>query len=170
MRSVGAFVWKSKLLPKKPILLGTKSRDILIKPTGSKNVKAVIDFPFKEKIPAAEMKLLKKEKVCFVNVGNHHLLIESTKIDDYDLSDLCKKLRKRKFFRDVNISLWEKTGSAIVSRTNEAGAGETLSLGSAAAAIASVALGSAKHFLVTYKGGNISLTNMGYKLEMSGKA
>ena len=90
VRSVGAFVWESKLLPKKPMLLGTKSRDILIKPTGSKNVKAIIDFPFEERIPAAEMKLLKKEKVCFVNVGNHHLLIESTNIDDYDLPDLCK--------------------------------------------------------------------------------
>ena len=133
-------------------------------------MKAVIDFPFKEKIPAAEMKLLKKEKVCFVNVGNHHLLIESTKIDDYDLSDLCEKLRKRKFFRDANISLWKKTGSAIVSRTNEAGAGETLSCGSAAAAIASVALGSAKKIIVISKGGKISLTNMGDKLEMTGPA
>ena len=43
------------------------------------------DFPFKEKIPKLEMKLLQKEKVCFVNVGNHHLLIQSSKIDNYDL-------------------------------------------------------------------------------------
>jgi diaminopimelate epimerase len=133
-------------------------------------VKTVIDFPFKEKIPAAEMMLLKKEKVCFVNVGNHHLLIESSKIDDYDLSALCKKLRKRKFFRDANISLWKRTGSVIVSRTNEAGAGETLSCGSAAAAIASVALDSARKIMVMSKGGKISLTNMGNKLEMTGPA
>ena len=170
VRSVGAFVWESKLFPKKPILLGTKSRDILIKPNGLKNVKAVIDFPFEEKIPAAEIKLLKKEKVCFVNVGNRHLLIESTNIDDYDLSGLCKKLRKRKFFRDANISLWKKTGSTILSRTNEAGAGETLSCGSAAAAIASVTLDSAKKITVISKGGKISLTNMGDKLGMIGPA
>ena len=170
VRSVGAFVWESKLFPKKPILLGTKSRDILIKPNGLKNVKAIIDFPFEEKIPAAEIKLLKKEKVCFVNVGNRHLLIESTNIDDYDLSGLCKKLRKRKFFRDANISLWKKTGSTILSRTNEAGAGETLSCGSAAAAIASVTLDSAKKITVISKGGKISLTNMGDKLGMIGPA
>ena len=170
VRSVGAFVWESQLFPKKPILLGTKSRDILIKPTESKNVKAVIDFPYKEKIPKSEMKLLQKEKVCFVNVGNHHLLIQSNKIDNYDLSALCKKLRKRKFFRDTNISLWKKNGSTILSRTNEAGAGETLSCGSAAAAIASVALNSAKKITVISKGGKISLTNMGGKLEMTGPA
>jgi len=170
VRSVGAFVWDSKLLPKKPILLGTKSREILIKPTGSNNVKTIIDFPFEEKIPIADMKLLKKEKIRFVNVGNHHLVIESKKIDDYDLSKLCTKLRKRKFFRDANISLWEKSGSTIVSRTNEAGAGETLSCGSAAAAIASIAFGSAKKVTVVSKGGNISLTNLGDKLEMIGPA
>ena len=170
VRSVGAFVWDSNLLPKKPLLLGTKSNEIWIKPAGSKNVKTIIDFPFEEKIPLADMKLLKKEKVCFVNVGNRHLVIESKKIDGYDLSDLCMKLRKRNFFRDANISLWRKNGSTIESRTNEAGAGETLSCGSAAAAIASIAFGSSKTVTVVSKGGKISLTNLGDKLEMIGPA
>jgi diaminopimelate epimerase len=167
---VGAFVWDSNLLPKKPLLLGTKSNEIWIKPAGSKNVKTIIDFPFEEKIPLADMKLLKKEKVCFVNVGNRHLVIESKKIDGYDLSDLCMKLRKRNFFRDANISLWKKNGSTIESRTNEAGAGETLSCGSAAAAIASIAFGSSKKVTIVSKGGKISLTNLGDKLEMIGPA
>ncbi|MDA9024167.1 diaminopimelate epimerase, partial [Gammaproteobacteria bacterium] len=64
----------------------------------------------------------------------------------------------------------KKTGSTILSRTNEAGAGETLSCGSAAAAIASVTLDSAKKITVISKGGKISLTNMGDKLGMIGPA
>ena len=95
VRSVGAFVWEEKLVPKKSTLLGTKSKEIMIQPTASKNVKTIIDFPFKEKIPQNDMKLLAKElNVCFVNAGNHHLLIESKKIDSYDLSGLCDRLGK----------------------------------------------------------------------------
>ena len=39
VRSVGAFVWEEKLVPKKSTLLGTKSKEIMIQPTASKNVK-----------------------------------------------------------------------------------------------------------------------------------
>tara|TARA_B110001454_G_scaffold163337_1_gene152872 strand:- start:1202 stop:1981 length:780 start_codon:yes stop_codon:yes gene_type:complete len=171
VRSVGAFVWEEKLLPKKPTLLGTKSKEVMIQPTASKNVKTIIDFPSEEKIPQIDMKLLAKElNVCFVNAGNNHLLIESKKIDSYDLSGLCDRLRKRKFFRDANISLWTKSGNSILSRTNEAGAGETLSCGSAAAAIASIALKKGKGVTVISKGGKISLKSLGNKMEMIGPA
>ncbi len=171
VRSVGAFVWEEGLLPKKQILLGTKSKEVLIEPTTSMNVKTIIDLPFEEKIPNSDAKLLAKERnVCFVNVGNHHLLIESKKIDSYDLSGLCDKLRKRKFFKDANISLWKKSGSSILLRTNEAGAGETLSCGSAAAAIASVELRKEKKVTVISKGGKISLRGLGNKIEMVGPA
>jgi diaminopimelate epimerase len=171
VRSVGAFVWAEKLFPKKPMLLGTKSKEVLIQPTASKNVKTIIDFPSEEKIPQIDMKLLAKElNVSFVNAGNHHLLIESKKIDSYDLSSLCDKLRKRNFFKNSNISLWEKTGNSILSRTNEAGAGETLSCGSAAAAIASIVLKKGKGVTVISKGGKISLKSLGNKMEMTGPA
>ena len=171
VRSVGAFVWEEKLVPKKSTLLGTKSKEVMIQPTASKNVKTIIDFPFEEKIPQNDMKLLAKElNVCFVNAGNHHLLIESRNIDTYDLSGLCDRLRKRKFFRDANISLWTKSGKSILSRTNEAGAGETLSCGSAAAAIASIALKKGEGVTVISNGGKISLKSLGNKMEMIGPA
>jgi diaminopimelate epimerase len=171
VRSVGAFVWEEKLLPKKPTLLGTRSKEVMIQPTASKNVKTIIDLPSEEKIPQSDMKLLAKElHACFVNAGNHHLLIESKNIDSYDLSGLCDRLRKRKFFRDSNISLWTKSGNSILARTNEAGAGETLSCGSAAAAIASIALKKGKGVTVISKGGKISLKSLGNKMEMIGPA
>jgi diaminopimelate epimerase len=171
VRSVGAFVWAEKLFPKKPMLLGTKSKEVLIQPTASKNVQAIIDFPSEEKIPHIDMKLLAKElNVAFVNAGNHHLLIEFKKIDSYDLSSLCNKLRKRNFFKNSNISLWERSGNSILSRTNEAGAGETLSCGSAAAAIASIVLKKGKGVTVISKGGKISLKSLGNKMEMTGPA
>ena len=50
---------------------------------------------------------------------------------------LSAKLRKRKFFTGVNISLFSKHSKNLKLRTNEAGAGETLSCGSASAATAS---------------------------------
>ena len=36
VRSVGAFLWDARLAPKKSLLLGTKSKPILIKPTNTK--------------------------------------------------------------------------------------------------------------------------------------
>ena len=63
-----------------------------------------------------------------------------------------------------------QNGSTIESRTNEAGAGETLSCGSAAAAIASIAFSSSKKVTIVSKGGKISLTNLGDRLEMIGPA
>jgi len=114
--------------------------------------------------------LAKELNVAFVNAGNHHLLIEFKKIDSYDLSSLCNKLRKRNFFKNSNISLWERSGNSILSRTNEAGAGETLSCGSAAAAIASIVLKKGKGVTVISKGGKISLKSLGNKMEMTGPA
>ena len=35
VRSVGAFLWEAGLSPKKPLLLGTKSKPVLVKPTHS---------------------------------------------------------------------------------------------------------------------------------------
>ena len=35
VRSVGAYLWKGKLAPRKPLLLGTKSKPVLIKPMSS---------------------------------------------------------------------------------------------------------------------------------------
>ena len=55
-------------------------------------------------------------------------------------------------------------------RTNEAGAGETLSCGSASAAIASLYIKKNKKFTVSSAGGSVSLRLAGDKLEMTGPA
>lgn len=175
VRSVGAFLWKENLFPKKTIILGTKSRTIQIDPTNSKQVKATINFPNFIKIPKIEKGFLKKtviQKYYFVNTGNNHLLIESSrhKIHSYDLSTLSKVVRARKFFKDTNISLYMRERGAILIRTNEAGAGETLSCGSASAAIASVSLNSKNNIIVISKGGKITLKKINGKLEMIGPA
>ena len=59
---------------------------------------------------------------------------------------------------------------AILIRTNEAGAGETLSCGSASAAIASVSLNRKNDIAVISKGGKITLKKINGKLEMIGPA
>ena len=175
VRSVGAFLWKENLFPKKTILLGTKSRTIQIDPTNSKQVKATIDFPSCIEIPKFEKRFLRKtgiQKYCFVDTGNSHLLIESSrhKIHSCDLSALSEILRTRKIFKDTNISLFMRERGAILIRTNEAGAGETLSCGSASAAIASISLNRKNNIAVISKGGKITLKKINGKLEMIGPA
>ena len=59
VRSVGAFLWDARLAPKKSLLLGTKSKPILIKPTNTKKVKVVFDCPIQEIIPKGETVFLK---------------------------------------------------------------------------------------------------------------
>ena len=59
VRSVGAFLWDARLAPKKSLLLGTKSKPILIKPTNTKKVKVVFDYPIQEIIPKGETEFLK---------------------------------------------------------------------------------------------------------------
>lgn len=173
VRSVGAFVWEERLLPKKAITLGTKSRDIEILPTKSKLVKAIIALPALEEIPKMEKRHLEKYSITnamCVNAGNYHLLIKVNKKESYDLSSLCAQLRKRIFFKDMNISLFKKALGDLSLRTNEAGAGETLSCGSASAAVASLHLKKNKKLTVNSAGGSISLRIVGDKLEMTGPA
>ena len=173
VRSVGAFLWEAGLAPKKPLLLGTKSKPILVKPTHSKKVKVVLELPSQEEIPKAEAKFLKKcglKKYKFINAGNRHLIIERKKIFSYDLDELSSKLRKRKFFTDVNISLFAKHSSNLELRTNEAGAGETLSCGSASAATASFNIGNGVALKIISAGGELSLRKINDKLEMMGPA
>ena len=173
VRSVGAFLWEAGLAPKKPLLLGTKSKPILVKPTHSKKVKVVLELPSQEEIPKAEAKFLKKcglKKYKFINAGNRHLIIERKKIFSYDLDELSSKLRKRKFFTDVNISLFTKHSSNLELRTNEAGAGETLSCGSASAATASFNIGNGVTLKIISAGGELSLRKINDKLEMMGPA
>ena len=173
VRSVGAFLWEAGLAPKKPLLLGTKSKPILVKPTHSKKVKVVLELPSQEEIPKAEAKFLKKcglKKYKFINAGNRHLIIERKKISSYDLDELSSKLRKRKFFTDVNISLFTKHSSNLELRTNEAGAGETLSCGSASAATASFSLNNEFPLKIISAGGELSLRKINDKLEMIGPA
>ena len=173
VRSAGAFLWEACLAPKKPLLLGTKSKPVLVEPTQSKKVKAVLDMPSQEVIPKAESKFLEKcglRKYKFINAGNRHLVIEEKKIFSYDLDKLSSKLRKRKFFTDVNISLFSKHSDNLELRTNEAGAGETLSCGSASAATASFNLNNEFPLKIISAGGELSLRKINDKLEMIGPA
>ena len=173
VRSVGAFLWEAELAPRKPLLLGTKSKPVLIEPTGSNKVKVVLDYPMQEEVPQAEAQFLKKcglEKYKFVNAGNQHLIIEAKKVFSFDLDGLSSKLRKRKFFTGVNISLFSKHAKNLELRTNEAGAGETLSCGSASAATASFNINDRLPIKIISAGGDLSLRKINDKLEMTGPA
>ena len=95
VRSVGAFLWKAELAPNKPLLLGTKSKPICIKPTNSKKVKVVLDHPGEMEISKSVAEFLKKNNITkyrLINAGNTHLLIETKRIFKYQLDELSKKL------------------------------------------------------------------------------
>lgn len=173
VRSVGAFLWDAGLAPRKPLLLGTKSKPILIKPTKTKKVKVLLEQPIEFKLPKAEVSFLEKHGVKrykLINAGNRHLVIATNKIFSFDLDGLSLKLRKRLFFKDVNISLFNKKDKAIELRTNEAGAGETLSCGSASAAAASFNIEHLDSLKIISAGGELSIRRINDKLEMVGPA
>tara|TARA_B100000965_G_scaffold398982_1_gene418020 strand:+ start:674 stop:1459 length:786 start_codon:yes stop_codon:yes gene_type:complete len=172
-RSVGTFLWEAELAPKKPLILGTKSKPVLIKPTGSKKVRIVIDYPVQKEVPKAEADFLEKcglKKYKFIDAGNQHLIIETKKIFSFDLDGLSSRLRKRKFFASVNISLFSKHSKNLELRTNEAGAGETLSCGSASAATASFNINDRLPIKIVSAGGELSHRKINDKLEMIGPA
>ena len=173
VRSVGAFLWDARLAPKKSLLLGTKSKSILIKPTNTKKVKVVFDCPIQEIIPKGETVFLNNcglKKYNFVNAGNRHLLIKTNKLFSFDLDELSSKIRKRAFFKDVNISLYKQNLGGLILRTNEAGAGETLSCGSASAACASLNGKNKSILKIISAGGELSIRKINDKLEMTGPA
>ena len=173
VRSVGAFLWEAQLAPKKSLLLGTKSKPVLIKPTGSKKVKIILDYPVQKEVSKAEAQFLDKcglKKYKFIDAGNKHLIIETKKVFSFDLDGLSLKLRKRNFFKDVNISLFSKHSEKLELRTNEAGAGETLSCGSASAATASFNINDGLPLRIISAGGQLSLRKINDKLEMTGPA
>ena len=173
VRSVGAFLWEAKLAPKKSLLLGTKSKPVLIKPTGSKKVKIILDYPVQKEVSKAEAQFLDKcglKRYKFIDAGNKHLIIETKKVFSFDLDGLALKLRKRNFLKDVNISLFSKHSEKLELRTNEAGAGETLSCGSASAATASFNINDGLPLRIISAGGQLSLRKINDKLEMTGPA
>ena len=173
VRSVGAFLWEAQLAPKKPLLLGTKSKPVLIKPTGSKKVKIILDYPVQKEVSKAEAQFLDMcglKKYRFIDAGNKHLIIETKKVFSFDLDGLALKLRKRNFLKDVNISLFSKHSEKLELRTNEAGAGETLSCGSASAATASFNINDGLPLRIISAGGQLSLRKINDKLEMTGPA
>ena len=173
VRSVGTFLWTAKLAPRKPLLLGTKSKPILIKPTNTKKVKVIFDCPTQEIIPKSEIKFLNKcglKKYNFINAGNLHLIIKNSKVFSFDLDELSSKLRNRAFFKNVNISLYKQTLKGLILRTNEAGAGETLSCGSASAASASLNIKDKSILKIISPGGELSIRKINGKLEMVGPA
>ena len=173
VRSVGAFIWEAGLAPKKILLLSTKSKPVLVEPSKNKKVKVVLDFPTQENIPKSEAKFIEKfgiKKYKFINAGNKHLIIKTKRVFSYDLDLLCSSLRKRKFFTDVNISLFSKHAKKLELRTNEAGAGETLSCGSASAATASFNINNKRYLKIISAGGELSLRKINDKLEMIGPA
>jgi diaminopimelate epimerase len=173
VRSVGAFLWEAQLAPKKSLLLGTKSKPVLIKPTGSKKVKIILDYPVQKEVSKAEAQFLDKcglKKYKFIDAGNKHLIIETKKVFSFDLDGLALKLRKRNFLKDVNISLFSKHSEKLELRTNEAGAGETLSCGSASAATASFNINDGLPLRIISAGGQLSLRKINDKLEMTGPA
>ena len=173
LRSVGAFLWEAQLAPKKSLLLGTKSKPVLIKPTGSKKVKIILDYPVQKEVSKAEAQFLDKcglKRYKFIDAGNKHLIIETKKVFSFDLDGLALKLRKRNFLKDVNISLFSKHSEKLELRTNEAGAGETLSCGSASAATASFNINDGLPLRIISAGGQLSLRKINDKLEMTGPA
>jgi diaminopimelate epimerase len=173
VRSVGAFLWEAQLAPKKSLLLGTKSKPVLIKPTGSKKVKIILDYPVQKEVSKAEAQFLDKcglKKYKYIDAGNKHLIIETKKVFSFDLDGLALKLRKRNFFKNVNISLFSKLSEKLELRTNEAGAGETLSCGSASAATASFNINDGLPLRIISAGGQLSLRKINDKLEMTGPA
>jgi diaminopimelate epimerase len=173
VRSVGAFLWEAQLAPKKSLLLGTKSKPVLIKPTGSKKVKIILDYPVQKEVSKAEAQFLDKcglKRYKFIDAGNKHLIIETKKVFSFDLDGLALKLRKRNFLKDVNISLFSKHSEKLELRTNEAGAGETLSCGSASAATASFNINDGLPVRIISAGGQLSLRKINDKLEMTGPA
>ena len=173
VRSVGAFLWEAQLAPKKSLLLGTKSKPVLIKPTGSKKVKIILDYPVQKEVSKAEAQFLDKcglKRYKFIDAGNKHLIIETKKVFSFDLEGLALKLRKRNFLKDVNISLFSKHSEKLELRTNEAGAGETLSCGSASAATASFNINDGLPVRIISAGGQLSLRKINDKLEMTGPA
>ena len=173
VRSVGAFIWEAGLAPKKLLLLSTKSKPVLVEPSKNKKVKVVLDFPTQENIPKSEAKFIEKfgiKKYKFINAGNKHLIIKTKRVFSCDLDLLCSSLRKRKFFTDVNISLFSKHAKNLELRTNEAGAGETLSCGSASAATASFNINNKRYLKIISAGGELSLRKINDKLEMIGPA
>ena len=173
VRSVGAFLWEAQLAPKKPLLLGTKSKPVLIKPMGSKKIKIILDYPVQKEVSKAEAQFLDKcglKRYKFIDAGNKHLIIETKKVFSFDLDGLALKLRKRNFLKDVNISLFSKHSEKLELRTNEAGAGETLSCGSASAATASFNINDGLPVRIISAGGQLSLRKINDKLEMTGPA
>ena len=173
VRSVGAFLWEAQLAPKKPLLLGTKSKPVLIKPMGSKKIKIILDYPVQKEVSKAEAQFLYMcglKKYKFIDAGNKHLIIETKKVFSFDLDGLSLKLRKRNFLKDVNISLFSKHSEKLELRTNEAGAGETLSCGSASAATASFNINDGLPLRIISAGGQLSLRKINDKLEMTGPA
>ena len=124
-------------------------------------------------MPRAEAQFLDNcglKKYKFINAGNKHLIIETSKVFSFDLDRLSAKLRKRKFFTEVNISLFSKHSKNLKLRTNEAGAGETLSCGSASAATASFNINNRLPLRIISAGGELSLRKINGKLEMTGPA
>ena len=121
----------------------------------------------------SEAKFLERcniKKYKFINAGNQHLIIETKKVISFDLDDLSSRVRKRKFFKNVNISLFTKLPKHLELRTNEAGAGETLSCGSASAATASFNINDKSSIKIISAGGELSLRRINDKLEMIGPA
>ena len=58
VRSVGAFLWKAELAPNKPLLLGTKSKPICIKPINSKHSLLM------NQLPKTSVLVLKQTMIC----------------------------------------------------------------------------------------------------------
>ncbi|MDC0918589.1 diaminopimelate epimerase [Gammaproteobacteria bacterium] len=173
VRSAGAYLWEGALAPKKPLLLETKSKPVLIKPMSSNKVKVVLEYPVQKIIPKSEAKFLERcglKKYKFINAGNQHLIVETKRVFSYNLDDLSFKIRKRKFFENVNISLFTKLSKHLELRTNEAGAGETLSCGSASAATASFNINDRSSIKIISAGGELRLRRINDKLEMIGPA
>ena len=96
----------------------------------------------------------KLKKVGFVEIGNKHLILSSkSKPKSIDLISLDKVIRSIADFNDANISVFHKDKNVVSVRTSENGVGETLSCGSAAAAIASLL--NEKNLVVASPGGKL---------------
>lgn len=96
----------------------------------------------------------KLEKVGYVDIGNKHLILSSkSKPRSIDLVSLDKVIRSITGFMDANISVIHKDKNLISVRTSENGVGETLSCGSAAAAIASLL--NEKNLVIASPGGKL---------------
>lgn len=100
------------------------------------------------------------------SIGNPHRIAFVDRLESYDI-DLVGKS-----FPTENVSLAQVTDSGIVVKTYERGAGYTGACGTAACAVAAIAMkyGQSSPVIIQQQGGNLTIAVEGDRIQMSGTA